>query len=118
MPIMSQSTPIIDHISAVIKLKKFDDSEAFINNLASVICESAGLTIVKRVDHRFSPIGYTLVCILSESHLAIHTWPEYNTIHIDLVSCKKIMQDAFDNIVQNTCKPLEIIEYTSVLHKV
>ncbi len=32
----------------------------------------------------------TLVLILAESHLAIHTWPEENLIAIDLFSCGAI----------------------------
>jgi S-adenosylmethionine decarboxylase len=32
----------------------------------------------------------TLVLILAESHLAIHTWPEENLIAIDLFSCGSI----------------------------
>ena len=32
----------------------------------------------------------TLVLILAESHLAIHTWPEANLIAIDLFSCGAI----------------------------
>jgi S-adenosylmethionine decarboxylase len=32
----------------------------------------------------------TLVLILAESHLAIHTWPEDNLIAIDLFSCGAI----------------------------
>jgi S-adenosylmethionine decarboxylase len=32
----------------------------------------------------------TLVLILAESHLSIHTWPEENLIAIDLFSCGAI----------------------------
>src|SRR5215510_2482667 len=32
----------------------------------------------------------TLVLILAESHLAIHTWPEDNLIAVDLFSCGSI----------------------------
>jgi S-adenosylmethionine decarboxylase len=32
----------------------------------------------------------TLVLILAESHLSIHTWPEDNLIAIDLFSCGAI----------------------------
>jgi S-adenosylmethionine decarboxylase len=36
------------------------------------------------VYHNFSPAGYTGVICLSESHLSIHTWPEYGRINIDI----------------------------------
>jgi S-adenosylmethionine decarboxylase len=32
----------------------------------------------------------TLVLILAESHLSIHTWPEENLVAIDLFSCGAI----------------------------
>ena len=41
--------------------------------------------------HAVFPNGaVTLVLILAESHLAIHTWPEENLIAIDLFSCGAI----------------------------
>jgi S-adenosylmethionine decarboxylase len=36
------------------------------------------------VYHNFSPSGYTGVICLSESHLSVHTWPEYGKINIDI----------------------------------
>lgn len=36
------------------------------------------------VYHNFSPEGFTAVVCLSESHLSIHTWPEYGLINIDI----------------------------------
>jgi S-adenosylmethionine decarboxylase len=36
----------------------------------------------------------TLVLILAESHLSIHTWPEQQLIAIDLFSCGAIDGDA------------------------
>ncbi len=37
--------------------------------------------------HKFSPIGISGVLLLPESHLTIHTWPEYNYIAIDVFTC-------------------------------
>jgi S-adenosylmethionine decarboxylase len=43
------------------------------------------------VSHVVFPNGaITLVLILAESHLSIHTWPEENLIAIDLFSCGAI----------------------------
>ncbi|HZH63388.1 MAG TPA: S-adenosylmethionine decarboxylase [Flavisolibacter sp.] len=36
------------------------------------------------VYHNFLPSGYTAVVCLSESHLSIHTWPEYGKINVDI----------------------------------
>lgn len=36
------------------------------------------------VYHNFSPVGFTAVVCLSESHISIHTWPEKNLINLDI----------------------------------
>jgi len=46
-----------------------------------------GATIVQSIFHLFSPHGVSGVIIISESHLAIHTWPEYGYAAIDLFTC-------------------------------
>jgi S-adenosylmethionine decarboxylase proenzyme len=47
----------------------------------------AGATIVHEVSHAFPGAGLTCVFILSESHAAMHTWPETGTVNIDIFSC-------------------------------
>ena len=52
---------------------------------------NAGSGHVLDVSHVVFPNGaITLVLILAESHLSIHTWPEENLIAIDLFSCGAI----------------------------
>jgi S-adenosylmethionine decarboxylase len=52
---------------------------------------AAGGGHVLDVSHVIFPNGaITLVLILAESHLSIHTWPEENLIAIDLFSCGAI----------------------------
>ena len=49
--------------------------------------EAAGATIVGHSFHRFQPWGVSGVVIISESHLAIHTWPEHRYAAVDLFTC-------------------------------
>ena len=35
----------------------------------------------------FSPVGVTGVAIVSESHLVIHTWPEFGYAAVDVFTC-------------------------------
>lgn len=58
-----------------------------IHDILIKAAEIANLTIIGIMDHRFTPEGYTAVLMLEESHLSIHTWPEYNYASIDLYSC-------------------------------
>ena len=51
----------------------------------------AGQGNVLDASHVIFPNGaITLVLILAESHLSIHTWPEENLIAVDLFSCGAI----------------------------
>lgn len=59
-----------------------DISAAFVAAL-----ERAGATILHALTHVFPGAGLTSVLILSESHAALHTWPETGTVHIDIFSC-------------------------------
>ncbi len=57
--------------------------------------ESAGLTAVGELFHRFvpasptaaAPSGITGVVLLAESHLAVHTWPELEAATLDVYVC-------------------------------
>ena len=47
----------------------------------------AGSTIVDAVFRRFAPHGISGVVVIAESHLAIHSWPEYGYAAVDLFTC-------------------------------
>lgn len=47
-------------------------------------------TIVESVFHHFNPWGVSGAVIISESHLAIHTWPEFGFAAVDLFTCGDI----------------------------
>lgn len=61
--------------------------------LEDVMLHSANLmkvNIVSSTFHAFNPHGLSGVLVLAESHYSIHTWPEHNTIAIDLFCCGDI----------------------------
>ena len=49
--------------------------------------EKAGATVINSTFHHFSPLGVSGVVVIQESHLAIHTWPEYQYAAVDLFTC-------------------------------
>lgn len=49
--------------------------------------ESTGATIIGNTFHKFSPQGVTGVVAIAESHLCIHTWPEYGYAAADIFTC-------------------------------
>lgn len=55
----------------------------------------AGFGVENVIEKEFEPHGYTALFLLSESHLAIHTFPEAEQSYIELTSCIKKPFDAF-----------------------
>ena len=49
--------------------------------------DNAGATVINSTFHYFSPYGVSGVVVIQESHLAIHTWPEYQYAAVDLFTC-------------------------------
>ncbi len=49
--------------------------------------ERAGATIVEEAFHKFEPQGVSGIVIIGESHLSIHTWPEYGYAAVDIFTC-------------------------------
>jgi len=47
----------------------------------------AGAEIREVAFHKFSPQGVSGVVVISESHLAIHTWPELGYCAVDVFTC-------------------------------
>lgn len=47
----------------------------------------AGAEIREVCFHKFSPQGVSGVVVISESHLAIHTWPELGYAAVDVFTC-------------------------------
>ncbi len=46
-------------------------------------------TLIDLCVHQFSPHGVTATATLAESHIAIHTWPEYGYFAVDVFFCGK-----------------------------
>lgn len=60
------------------------------NRVESALIEaarSAGASVVSTSFHQFSPHGVSGVVIIEESHLCIHTWPEFGFVAVDLFTC-------------------------------
>jgi len=64
---------------------------------------AAGSTIVDAVFRRFAPHGISGVVVIAESHLAIHTWPEYGYAAVDLFTCgEKVDPWAAHDLLMNS----------------
>ncbi|MFA6237378.1 MAG: S-adenosylmethionine decarboxylase [Bacteriovorax sp.] len=73
-----------------------DFTDADIDSIKAII--ESNLTVIKRVEHKFTPHGETIVFILSESHFTIHTYPENRYLSMDIYVCN--METNLDSIVE------------------
>ena len=48
---------------------------------------TAGFHVINKCEHYFEVQGYTGLWLLSESHFAIHSFPEEGKIYLELSSC-------------------------------
>ena len=58
-----------------------------LNSVCVELCQQSGMTVLKSSFYQFEPKGATGVVLLSESHLATHTWPESGLACIDIYVC-------------------------------
>jgi S-adenosylmethionine decarboxylase len=63
-----------------------DDPERVERILVDAALE-AGAEVREVAFHKFSPQGVSGVVIISESHLAVHTWPELGYAALDVFTC-------------------------------
>ncbi|MCB0265624.1 MAG: adenosylmethionine decarboxylase [Calditrichia bacterium] len=56
-----------------------------------------GATIVSSTFHTFNPHGVSGVVVIAESHLAIHTWPEYGYAAVDVFTCGETVDPTVAN---------------------
>ncbi|NMB41722.1 MAG: S-adenosylmethionine decarboxylase proenzyme [Firmicutes bacterium] len=47
----------------------------------------AGAEVREVIFHKFAPQGVSGVVVISESHLAIHSWPEFGYAAVDVFTC-------------------------------
>jgi len=69
-----------------------------IEKLMVTAAREAKATVVESVFHMFNPYGVSGAVVISESHLTIHTWPEFGYASVDLFTCGESVNpwDAFD----------------------
>ena len=63
------------------------DDLMFIKEMMVKAVHLGNMRIVGETSHKFSPRGVSVGLLLEDSHLNIHTWPEYGYADVDLHSC-------------------------------
>jgi len=76
-----------------------------IKELFDNICKKYNYTILNRMEHIFEPQGITILYLLSESHISIHTFPERNYAALDIYTCKEYdNNDIYEEIYEYIIK--------------
>ncbi len=61
-----------------------------LNHIRSALLQAAhdaGTQVIGESFHRFSPHGVTGILAIAESHISIHTWPEFGYAAADIFAC-------------------------------
>jgi S-adenosylmethionine decarboxylase len=74
------------HLIATLQSGKTDllDQYRGFKTLADELTHTFDLQKLGEVYHDFEPGGFTGIICLSESHLSVHTWPEFGKINVDI----------------------------------
>ena len=64
----------------------------FLKGTLLTVASESGATVLGESFHRFNPQGVSGVVIIAESHLFIHTWPEYGYAAADIFTCGDSVQ--------------------------
>ena len=99
----------IEQLGRHILVEYYDCDKEILNNHALIekymveAAKEANATVVTSCFHMFNPWGVSGAVIIQESHLTIHTWPEYGYASVDLFTCGDSVNPwvAFDYLEKN-----------------
>jgi len=77
------------------------NSKELLKELLKYICNKYHFEILGELDYSFEPQGCTILFLLSESHISIHTFPEKNHISFDIYTCRKYTTNNEYNEIYN-----------------
>jgi len=64
----------------------------YLREALSSVASSIGATVIKDSFYQFSPQGISGVVIIAESHISVHTWPEFRYAAVDVFTCGEVIQ--------------------------
>jgi len=81
--------------------KEILNDEVRIKDILIQVTQIIKVTPVKTIIHKFSPQGVTVIVIIAESHLLVHTWPEHGYAGCDIFTCgsKLYLEDGINYLV-------------------
>ncbi len=73
-----------------------------VKSILEPLCDKVDFEKVGSIYKQFNPWGVTGVILIEESHLSIHTWPEYGLVNLDIFTCGDLNEahKAFELLVK------------------
>ncbi len=67
--------------------KDLISEEKTVREILERVADQVKFSKVGSLYKQFNPHGVTGVILIEESHISIHTWPEYELVNLDIFSC-------------------------------
>lgn len=94
-------------VEVICQNKKYLSSKVFIKKfILDLISQLNLIAMAPPKLFKFPPPGggVTGFCVIAESHIAIHTWPEKNYFTFDIFSCRDFNEKNVENIIRRSFK--------------
>jgi S-adenosylmethionine decarboxylase len=79
------------HVIADIRIDKNSSYLTNIHLMKELLYEAAKLANIKILDEKYvifeNTGGLSIMLFIAESHISVHTWPEYGYVAIDIFTC-------------------------------
>ena len=97
------------------------EKEGALEEILMEAADQAGLSVLSVHSHKFEPYGLTSLALIAESHLCVHTWPEFRFVAADVFVCSrgawKAARVLMDRLSPGHVEVLEISRGASIAHK-
>lgn len=90
---------------------------ALMRGLLLDISSRLELRVLGEKFHQFEPSGVTGVLLLSESHIAVHSWPENNYAIVELLTCKPFAAAEQSALADTLHKALGAVQFTITVNR-
>ncbi len=80
----------------------------FLERVVREAVAATGATLISLHGHEFSPYGITIVALLKESHLSVHTWPEKGYVAVDVFTCGETVPERALPVFRRYLKPRRV----------
>jgi len=81
--------------------REIDDMDHLLNVMADA-AKASGMHVIQVSSKKFEPVGVSVILLLEESHMSVHSYPKFGVAMFDIFTCgEKDALKAFSVIVNN-----------------